>query len=661
MADNFARPEIAADANSGNAIFKAISRAIDAAVTGLNALGSLWVFVMMAMIVSDVAARFILNQPIRGVPLLIELSIVAIVFLQLASVLRAGRVTRSDMMIGKLLSIKPAMGSVVNASYYLAGAFLMALIFIYNWPLFMADWSRNTYVGVEGYFSLPVWPLKLLILVGSAICGIQFLRGVLGDLRTLRREFVSAPASRMDAAIGAAAVGGAVLLMYLALVHLVSAPVHVGLISVVFVCVAVYAGVHISVALGLISFFCLAAIRGDFEIAGRLLALASGTSLQRYDFGVIPLFVLMGVFVTISDIGKDTYEVANYVFRGIRGGLGMATVGANAAFAAVTGSSIASASVFTKISIPEMLRHSYQPRFAVGVVAGSSVLGMLIPPSLLLIIYGILAETSIGALFLAGIVPGLILSAAYCVLIWIMAKWFPDSVATGAGMSNGSMARMPAGELVQKTLPIVVLIGTVLGGIYGGVFTATEAGGAGAFLAFVLTIIRRKLTWKNLWHALKETGHVSAAICFLLIAAHVYSRMIAISGIPNAMEHYLQGAGLGMWSVITIYLIVILLLGTILDSGSIMLITVPLVVAALNPYHVNLIWLGIITVVAVEVGLLTPPFGLSCFVIHNNLDDASISLEDVFWGAMPFALVMVIVLGLLTVFPQLSLVFAGSR
>lgn len=656
--------EISASARGRKSDSGAISRSIDTAVTGLNALGSLWIFAMMAMIVADVAARYFLNQPIRGVPLLIELSIVAIVFLQLASVLRAGRVTRSDMMIGKLLSRRPALGGMVNAGFHLAGALLMALILSYNWPLFKSDWLRSTYVGVEGYFSLPVWPLKLLVLVGSAICGIQFLREALGDLRAVRRELLSSPALKADAAIGALALAGAALLGYLLLYYAAFSPVQVGLISILLVCAAVYAGVHISVALGLISFFCLAAIRGDFEIAGRLLALAAGTSLQRYDFGVIPLFILMGVFVTISDIGKDTYEVANYLFRGIRGGLGMATVGANAAFAAVTGSSIASASVFTKVAIPEMLRHSYQPRFAVGVVAGSSVLGMLIPPSLLLIIYGILSETSIGALFLAGIVPGLILSAAYCLLIWVMAKWYPRFVATGAvvtgaALSDRAWGKIPLGELVLKTLPIVILIGTVLGGIYGGVFTATEAGGIGAFLAFVLTIIRRKLTWKSLWHALKETGHVSAAICFLLIAAHVYSRMIAISGIPNAMEHYLQGAGLGMWSVIAIYLIVILLLGTMLDSGSIMLITVPLVVAALDPFHVNLVWLGIITVVAVEVGLLTPPFGLSCFVIHNNLDDTSISLEDVFWGTAPFALVMVIVLGLLTVYPQLSLVFAN--
>lgn len=661
MSVGSAEPSMPGDLHAGKSMFSTVSRTIDVTVTGLNALGSLWIFAMMVMIVSDVTARFVFNQPIRGVPLLIELSIVAIVFLQLASALRAGRVTRSDMMIGKLSSRWPAMGGVAQSSYYLAGFSLMALIFVYNLPLFERAWVQRTYVGVEGDFSVPVWPLKLLILAGSAICGIQFLREILGEFRNLRRNFSSMPASGWEAAVGAAAVIAALFLIYLTLTYAVSTPVQVALISILFVLVTVYAGVHIGVALALLSYICVVTIRGDFEVGGRLVALAAGESLQRYDFGVIPLFVLMGVFVTISDIGKDTYEVANNLFRKIGGGLGMATVGANAAFAAVTGSSIASASVFTQVAVPEMLRHSYKPRFAVGVVAGSSVLGMLIPPSLLLIIFGILAETSIGDLFLAGIVPGIILSVAYCILIWIMARHFPDSVAAPAALFEQSVDRMSVTELVRKIVPIVVLIIAVLGGIYGGICTATESGGIGAFLAFLLTIVKRKLTWKNLWHALKETGHVSAAICFLLIAAHIYSRMIAISGIPNAMEHYLAGAGLGLWSLLAIYLVAILIMGTILDSGSILLITVPLVVAALAPFHVNLIWLGIVTIVAVEVGLLTPPFGLSCFVIHNNLDDSSISLEDVFWGAAPFALVMVFVLVLLTSIPQLSLVFTASR
>ena len=402
-----------------------------------------------------------------------------------------------------------------------------------------------------------------------------------------------------------------------------------------------------------LSFVCLWVISGP-AIAGKILAMGAADSLQRYEFGVIPLFVLMGLLVSISDIGKDTYDVANHLFRRVKAGLGMATVGANAVFAAVTGTSIASASVFTKVAVPEMLRLGYQPRFAVGVVAGSSVLGMLIPPSLLLILYGILSETSIGDLFIAGIIPGLVLSAAYCVLIWIMARRFPSYVATPEALAREVESEMGWFETTSKSAPIVLLIVVVLGGIYGGVFTATEAGGVGALGALVLAVAKRRLTWGGLWTALTETGHVTAAICFLLISAHIYARMITMTGIPNVMEAYVVGSGLGLTGLLIIYIVTVIILGTILDAGSIMLITVPLAVPAMMAFNVDLVWFGIITIIAVEIGLLTPPLGLACFVIHNNLQDTRISVEDIFWGAAPFALTMLVVLILVTLVPELA-------
>jgi tripartite ATP-independent transporter DctM subunit len=332
----------------------------------------------------------------------------------------------------------------------------------------------------------------------------------------------------------------------------------------------------------------------------------------------------------------------------------MATVGANAVFAAVTGTSIASASVFTKVAVPEMLRLGYKPRFAVGVVAGSSVLGMLIPPSLLLILYGILSETSIGDLFIAGIIPGIVLALAYCVLIWFMARRYPNHVASPEALEGGVESDMTGAEIFAKSLPIVLLIVVVLGGIYVGIFTATEAGGVGAGGALVLALAKRRLTWAGLWQALTETGHVTAAICFLLISAHVYARMIALTGIPNVMEEFIVSSGLGLTGLIIIYLATLIVLGTILDAGSIMLITVPLAVPAMAIFQVDMVWFGIITIIAVEIGLLTPPLGLACFVIHNNLQDDRISIEDIFWGAAPFALTMVVVLVLVTLVPQLA-------
>ena len=427
----------------------------------------------------------------------------------------------------------------------------------------------------------------------------------------------------------------------------------IGVISIFFVLFFVYVGVHVGVALALISFVCVWAIR-DIDIGGRLLALSAGESMQQYEFGVIPLFVLMGLLVSISGIGRDTYDVANNLFRKLRGGLGTATVGANAVFAAVTGTSIASASVFTRVAVPEMLRLGYKPRFSVGVVAGSSVLGMLIPPSLLLIIFGIIAEQSIGDLFMAGIVPGIVLAGAYCILIWIMARRFPDKVGSPEALKTDRPRLMPPLEAAQKSLPIVLLIILVLGGIYGGLFTATEAGGVGAFGALILTFLKGKLSRAALWEALRDTGHVTASICFLLLSAHIYSRMIALTGIPGLMEDWVMASGLGVAGLITIYVIAIILMGTILDAGSIMLITVPLAIPALAPFEIDLIWFGIVTIIAVEIGLLTPPLGLACFVIHNNLQDDRIGIEDVFWGAVPFAITMLIVLLLVIALPELA-------
>lgn len=635
---------------------RALGAAFDALISALNAVGTVWIFVIMVLINADVFSRYLFNHPLDGVPLIIELSIVAIVFLQLAAALRDERLTRSDVLIGRLLRHRPGLGLSLQAIYHGLGAALMGILFFYSAPLFEKAWRLGTYTGVEGDFTVQVWILKLLILIGVAVCGVQFLRHVAVDLRGLGTAMRAEPGRRSDPWI--ALVSAAVVLAVLFGLGFFASlsPVQLGLVSVLYVLLLVYVGVHVGVALAMLSFICVWLIRDNIDIAGTLLALAASESLKRYEFGVIPLFVFMGLLVSVSDIGKDTYDVANHLFRRVKAGLGMATVGANAVFAAVTGTSIASASVFTKVAVPEMLRFGYKPRFAVGVVAGSSVLGMLIPPSLLLILYGILAETSIGDLFIAGIIPGIILAAAYCVLIWIMARHFPDHVAAPETLARGIESQMSSRQLTLKVMPIVILIVIVLGGIYGGVFTATEAGAVGAMGALIMTVLKRRLTWTNLWRTLMETGHVTAAICFLLIAASLYARLIAMTGIPNVMEATFTALHVGLAELLALYIATVVVLGTIMSAGEIMLILVPIAVPLLTPFGADLVWFGIVTIIAVEIGLLTPPLGIACFVIHNNLQDKRIGINDIFWGATPFILTMLVVLILVTLFPQLALV-----
>lgn len=433
--------------------------------------------------------------------------------------------------------------------------------------------------------------------------------------------------------------------------------VEIGLAMIVAMLVLIQTGMHVAVALMLLSFIGVWAIRDSFMVAGNMLALSAFGSIGYYEFGVIPLFIVMGLLVSASGIGRDTFDVAAQLFRWVRGGLGMATVLANALFAAINGTSIASASVFTRIAVPELMRLGYTPRFSVGVVAGSSVLGMLIPPSLLLILYGIIAEVSIGDLFTAGIVPGLLLSLAFGITIAVLVLVVPNFVSVGGRFADHLEEAEPVGEVLKKLAPIVALIALVLGGIYGGVFTPVEAGGVGALGALILAALKRRLSLRLLWNVLVETGHVTAAIAFLLIAAHLYANMLALSGLPDFMGQWMGTQQLGQGAMLAIYLIVLLLLGTILDAASIMLIMLPLALPVVANYGVDLVWFGIVTIIAVEIGLLTPPLGIACFVIKANLRDERISLNDIFIGAAPFALTMLIVLGLVIAFPWFALVF----
>ncbi|MEL6205047.1 MAG: TRAP transporter large permease subunit [Pseudomonadota bacterium] len=429
-------------------------------------------------------------------------------------------------------------------------------------------------------------------------------------------------------------------------------PIEIGLLSIVAIIVMIYLGVYIPIALGLVSFVAIWLMRENVDLSFALLKIAIGDSAMEYTFATIPLFTFMGLIVSKAGLGADIYSVMNQGCRRITGGIGMATVGANAVFAAVTGSSIASASVFSKMSVPEMLRQDYNPRFAVGVVAGSSVLGMIIPPSAMLIIYSFVAEQSVGEMFLAGVVPGLLLAAAYIVAIWFMGKFTPKFVG---GRIIEADDLMGWGEVAAKTIPIVLLIVVVLGGIYTGWTTPVEAGAAGSLIGILIAAVRGRINLKSFWETVIETGHITAAILFLITAASMYARMLGIAGLPNELQTYLAANEFSFFWIMFLLVILMLFLGTILDTASIILIVVPLFLPLIDSMGLSLVWFGIVAVVAAEIGLLTPPLGLSCFVIKATLDDDRVKLKDVFLGALPFAFVMLLVLILLIRFPALSL------
>jgi len=375
-----------------------------------------------------------------------------------------------------------------------------------------------------------------------------------------------------------------------------------------------------------------------------------------YTFTVLPFFVAMGLLASVSGAGYDLYMAANAITGRVRGGLGIGTVLANAVFAAITGVSVASAAIFSKISLPEMLRHGYDKKFALGVVAGSSVLGMLIPPSVLFIIYGVLSEEAIGRLFIAGVIPGLILVAIYSLGIFFMV-WRRPGLIKQKGKGEETALPKSEGKGIMAALRtcwgIVVLIIVSLGGIWMGFFTPTEAGAVGAFGALILGFAKRRINKNIFWKVLYDTGITTAGVFFLLISAQVYSRMIALSGLVNWMSVTIKSLPIHPLGIIIIFLIIFLILGCLMDSASIMLLALPLMLPVVKTLGFDLIWFGVVSVVVIEMGILTPPFGMVVFAMKAALGEEA-RIEEIFQGSIPFLWMMALFVIILMFFPKLS-------
>lgn len=428
--------------------------------------------------------------------------------------------------------------------------------------------------------------------------------------------------------------------------------VEIGIIGIAALLLLILLGMPIGVAMMVSSFGAVVFLRNE-TVALRMLGSVANDSLEEYLFAIVPLFVLMGLLVTVSGVGKDTFDLFEKLLRRVRAGLGIATVFANAVFASITGISVASASVFSRIAVPEMVRHGYTRRFSTGVVAGSSVLGMLIPPSLLMVVYAVLAEQSVGRMFLSGVGPGILLSILFALAIMLMA-WLRPAAVFERESEVTDAARLGFMDLLRKGAPIVLLVAIVLGGLYGGFLNPTEAGAMGALGSLIIALQRRSLTPVRFWTLLVESGQITVSVLFLIVAATFFSRMLAMSGLPTALAEFLISGTLGPYGFLLLFLALVVVMGCFIDSISIMLILLPIVLPVAQAAGFDLIWFGVMTVVAVEVGLLTPPFGLSVYTIKSSIDDRTLKVGDIFRGAFPFVLAMLMCLLILTIFPEIA-------
>lgn len=425
-------------------------------------------------------------------------------------------------------------------------------------------------------------------------------------------------------------------------------PVVIGVIGTILVFFLLFLGMPIAFSLMLVGFAGIAyltSLEAALPVAARTVYEVSAF----YPYTVIPLFIVMGGFAGSSGMTQELYGAFDKWFRKLPGGLAIATIGACAGFAAVSGSSVATAATMGTIAFPEMKRFNYHPRLATGSIAAGGTLGFLIPPSIGFIVYGMMTEQSIGKLLVAGMIPGLALAAAYIAIIVVKVKLNP-SLAPASPEPVSWREKFIALKGIWEPLAIFLV---VMGGIYLGFFTPTEAGAIGATVLFLVALIKRKLTGRNLVQALQEAIRISVMVLFLVAGANVFSYFLALSMIPIKVAEWVAGLQVTPYLIHAIIVVIYLFLGCFLDAISMMVLTLPVIFPIILALGFDPIWFGVIAVLMMEAGLITPPMGLNIFTVAGVVKD--VSVEEIFRGTLPFLLSIFVIVILITIFPKIAL------
>lgn len=411
--------------------------------------------------------------------------------------------------------------------------------------------------------------------------------------------------------------------------------------------------VPIGFAMGIAGVAGFAAVTGfNWDIALNLLSSSPISTATYHSLALIPMFILMGAFATASGMSRELFAFAAACVGHRKGGVGMATIGACAGFAAICGSSVATAATFSKVAFPEMRRLGYSERLSSGVIAAGGTLGIIIPPSVPLALYGILTEQNVGALFIGAIIPGILAAGMYIATIRVAAAFSAGDMRT-AEKARWS-ERLAA---LRGVWAILLLFVFIFGGIYGGAFTATEAAAMGATGAFIIALARRRMNWTNFICALRDTVRTTAAIFTILIGALIFGYFLAITQVPQNLTNAIIETGLNRYVILGVLLFFFLALGCVLDPIAMILLTVPIVFPLILELGFDPIWFGIVMVMTVELGLITPPVGMNVFVIKSVL--RTVGLTTIFIGVTPFILSDVLRLGILIALPDLVTFLPG--
>jgi len=405
--------------------------------------------------------------------------------------------------------------------------------------------------------------------------------------------------------------------------------------------------VPIGMAMGLVGVGGFAYLSGG----GPALKIVGHTSMRTvtdFNFAIVPLFLLMGSFATTSGMSRELFRAGNAFLGQMRGGLGIATIAACGGFAAICGSSVATAATFSRVAYPEMRAYGYPQSFATGVIAAGGTLGIMIPPSTVFAVYGLITEQDIGKLFIAGVAPGILAMGMYMLTITVIGMVRPGYLPPGKRVSWKER-----GESLREIWATLLLFAFVIGGIYGGIFTATEAAGMGAAGAFIIGIVRGRLSRKDIRRSLLDTTRVTAAIFTILIGALLFGYFLTITQTPQKVTEFLTNLGIGRYGVLALIMLIYLVLGCLMDALAMIILTVPIIFPVIKELGFDPIWFGVIIVMTVELGLIHPPVGMNIFVIKSVVEDVKIS--TIFYGVLPFIVTDILRLILLISFPIIAL------
>lgn len=618
------------------------------------AFGGVLVMLLIAgLTIIDVILRTVANAPIVAMNEITEVFFAVAV----AACFPAGLTQRIHVTVDLLAK---RYGPRLTAWLKVAGALLLLWLFsLIAWRLGAIAASLTETGETTIILQIPTWPFIWLVACFAGI-GVVFQFVVLGVevINALRSEDLEGDPQKINRPLTLVLMGtvlstAAVIWYFPDLVYLLSVTAKTSPATVAFVIFGL-------LWILLLLIIPIAASVGLLGIAGIALLLGPGQSMSVFGTGthefitnsqisVLPLFLMMGVLAAAAGLAEDIYNLAHSLLGGFRGGLALATIGGCAGFGAVTGSSIATAATIGRVALPEMSRRGYATGLSTGCVAAGGTLGALVPPSGVLVMYSFLTEVSIGQLFVAAIIPGMIAALFYMLTVSVYVRVIPN-----AAPSADKIVWREIASALRRGSTVIGLFFLVMGGIYTGIFTATEAASVGAVSAFLIALYRGKLKGAAFWNVMGETASITAMIYALIIGGLTFSFFVGITGLPELLVETVGGLDLVPTAIIAIFMVIFILLGAVMEAFAILIITVPILSGLITDLGFDLIWWGIVMVAVVEIGVITPPFGVNVFVL-KSMAGADVPLSTVFRGVMPFVLSAFFKLALLVLIPGLAL------